>query len=230
MRVAMSAGIKETARRAAVLVRTQLESLRVEGSLSSDDVKRISDRHPRSVGGVPLEVAVPQRNLDFRAVQMTYLEATQGLLARVARRFSDPAKTLAELDPLGVGWFSGINPSPLLMDLVLATVLVRNRALDSHFSDSAAIEARTAAVVLDLLGNEALAFYDEALKVWLLSVADATVPQLVLGRAVMQRSYQASDQAYEENPLKEIAIAEMLVSTEWYFWATMAVCAELEPD
>ena len=224
--------IKETTRRAGVLVREQLELLRAEGSISLQDLTAIVEHHPRTVSRDAVSVSVPQKNPSFSAQHLTYLEVAEGLLGRVGRAYSEPDKIIDRLDPMKFGKFDGTNIGDLLPDLIVGTVLTRNQALYGLYSDdeSGKIEARSGVVILDTLGRVQSKLYDLLKQTWLLSLAEHDVPQLAISAILIRRDCERNNKEYAVKPLQEIAISELIVNTCWFYWPTMKQCAVLTQD
>lgn len=148
--------IREVARRAAVLVREQLELLHVEGSISLPDLTAILEHHPHTVSLAAVSVSIPQKNPLFSVQALTYLEGAVVLVDRVVRAFSESDKIIARLDPMKLGWFDGAKINELLSDLIVGTIFIRNQAVYGLYSEdeSNEIEARSGFVILDAFGHE----------------------------------------------------------------------------
>ena len=212
------------------MLRRQLEILRAEGVIREADFQDIVAAHPRSVSAQSVDI--PASPFGPKGDQVvTYPDAAAALIGLVAQSFSDTQSLHAKLDPLGVGWIDSSHLSDIALDMIVATLVVRNQALYSLFPERMAggIEAAVLDGILISLGHERGQLYAFLVKQWIESVTSWEVPQSLLAAALMHRSAAYSGTTYKENPLIEIVFSEPVVTSHAFYWPRLAGMAALKP-
>lgn len=224
----------EFARRAAVLTRVQLERQVYEGSLSEADFEALVAAHPRSVAQVEQGPDLPSTSINVPRGHLSFYEATSEVLTYVARGLSPWGKTAAELDPLNFGWVAADNRERLCSDVLVSTFVMRNRALYELLDKPFAIQADAQApmVLLDRVGGDSTAVYDELYRLWDQAVAEREIPQWKVAEWLLVRSAKRSGSTAcdSQNPLLQVIVSEKLVNNGLCVWAEIMEHAQLTID
>lgn len=228
------ARIVETARRAGVLTRQQLELLAYEGVIQESDFDAFVAAHPRTVSQEEVGFELPDLITSAGSPELTYYEAIGQVLSRIGSELSPISRTLSELDPMNLGWFAEDRADALIADLTTAVLVIRNQSLYSILDEdsASAIGARVTVIATEGTAFSFSTAYADAFQVWLTSVANTELPNLAIAKWVIRRSGERSlnTQVVGENPLLEVIVAQKLVYCAFCIWHALAENTTLVPD
>ena len=228
----LTSRLQEGSRRHGVVLRTQLELLRSEGSLPSILLSEILSKHPRTISSEEPKIDVPMIAESPKRVQMTYSVAVKGLIGYVAKDLTEVSSIFKTLDPKNLGWYHKDNAVALALDVMTGVVFLRNRALCRLLDTEEAREVEAAAVrcLEDTCGSQVADLYGELMRTWFFSLPVHDVFQVAIAQVLIKRSCVRRKQPYQEDPIKDVCLADVLVTTQWFFWQRVFAEAALRPD
>ncbi len=222
----------EFLRRSKLLQRKQIELLHEEGSISKDNFELIVAYNSSSISKEKLEINTPKKNPNFSPEDVTIEEISEGLIGGLIKEIGDTEKIEKELDPFNFDWFEKQDYAHLMQDLLIGTLAIRNLSLKNCYSNEIAkiIEKKCCDIVLGGYGSESLDLYYSLKKTWYKSLEKIHLPQIEISKTIRERSNNRFEQKEESSIewVKEIAIAEVLVNTYWYYWNKVSMLTKLK--
>ena len=234
---ARRARVMETARRAGLLTRVQLEMLAYEGSVSEENFDALIAAHPQTVSQDETGFVIPEFSKSASPRRLTYLQAMKSVVSSIAKNLLPWTRTLSKIDPMNLGLFTRDAPDVLANDLIVAILLIRNQALYHILDEGTATKIHACAVLalLDTTDETAIAThdkYDQLLRVWLGAMVDLDLPNLAVAKWILRQSGErtGNSELLQENRLCEVILAEKLVHTCFCAWHAVTETTTLCPD
>ncbi len=225
------AWISEFFRILKLLVRKQLESLKIEGCISEEDFGFIVTYNPSIVSFDKIKIEIPRKNPEFTTEKITYTDACGGLIGGISNQLKDFNEVNKELDPTDLGLFYFEDFKFLRIDLFTGILFIRNLSLSKCFSVevSKILESNCINTISNYFGASYVELYNQFRNNWVKTIGNFDIPQLSISKIIVDRSNQriSNKKNETENWIKENAIAEVLVNTKWYYWPSIAMLTEL---
>lgn len=223
---------QEFLRRNSLILGQQLEFLRAEGGISSDDYNLIIKYHPLTVTSVEKVTDVPQRNPEYVSQIMSYTEACASLLKRVLGRISDFQTVSKEIEPKGMGTLEQDDFPDFSLDLLIAILLTRNQSLQTYFEGQIVhlLEEKCESILAMCYGEDAVELYNHLKLKWAESIQLSELPHIEVSKILMDRMKTRLPNKERFNPFLSTGIGEILVVTECYYWRIVSMCAILKED
>ena len=214
-----------------LLVRKQLESLKIEGGISEEDFGFIVTYNSSTVSSDKIEIEIPRKKPEFTIESITYTEACGGLIGGILNQLKDFNEVNKELDPKEYGLFNIEDFKFLRIDLFMGIIFIRNLSLSKYFSVevSKILESNCINTISNYFGADYVELYYQFRKNWIKAIENIDIPQLAISKIIVVRSNQRTGNktSEAENWIKENAIAEVLVNTKWYYWPSIAMLTKL---
>src|SRR5690606_5652022 len=147
-------------------------------------------------------------------------------------------KTIKEYEPLKdeLGYlnkeFKEDNESKLFNDLCIATFVIRNQAITKLYGKEigSKIEEHCLNICLKAFNQNSILLYEELKQIWLFSFDLDLVPHLEVCKKLYHRTCNRINQEYTENPLAEIALADLILNSQCGIWLRKSKAFKLIED